>query len=131
MKKWRKISPWFITTCIGVITGLNMDVLAAFELCVSRWNSLWDRILWLYVAASRLSHKLKSAPMWFYIKMHLLVTPGTRNVFQSLLYMKHVNNKKTIVKKTAQRNPYFAHTDQLLLGMYTNEDVTVRETQET
>ena len=126
--------------CKGVITGVVEDDLAAIEPgppCVSRWNTLWSRILRLYVATSRPSHELKrivitiikfSAPMWFYIKIHPYVTHGSRNVFQSLLYMKHLNSEEeTIVKKAVQRNAYFAHTDQLLLGMCADEDMTVRE----
>lgn len=39
--------------------------------------------------------------------------------------MKHLDCKKTTVKKTAQRNVYFCNTDQLL-GMCAYEDMTVR-----
>ena len=40
--------------------------------------------------------------------------------------MKKLDNKeKAIVKRTVQRDAYFAHTDQLLLGMYADEYINV------
>lgn len=57
------------------------DDLAAIEPgppCVSRWNTLWSRILRLYVATPRPSYELKriviviikfSAPMWFFYQV--------------------------------------------------------------
>lgn len=63
-----------------------------------------------------------------FFKLHPYVTHGPKNVFQSLHYMKQLNNEeKAIVKKTVQRNVFFAHTDQLLLGMCADEDRNVRK----
>ena len=58
------------------------DDLAAIEpglLCVSRWNTLWSKILRIYVATAQPSYQLEkiatmlvkfSEPMWFQIKRY-------------------------------------------------------------
>lgn len=109
---------------------LMMIVIEPAQLCVSKWNTLYSSILRLYVATWRPSYELKwivikiiksSAAMWFYVKMKPYLTYSSRNVFQSLLYMKNMNSKKTtIVKKTVERY-------QLLLGMCADEIVTIRK----
>ena len=114
------------------------DDLAAIEPgppCVSRWNTLWGRVLRVYVATAQPSNQLQrianmvkfSVPMWFQIKRHLCITDGPHNTFVCLQLLKHLNNTEiNIVKEVVQRNAFFAHPDQLLLAMRTDRDEAVR-----
>ncbi|QQP38148.1 Uncharacterized protein FKW44_018646 [Caligus rogercresseyi] len=126
--------------CIGIINGTIDKDLAAIEPgppCVSRGNTLWSRILRLYVATLKPSNELKrvvfviikfSAPMWFFIKLNPYAKHGSKNVFQSLQYIKKLNSEeRSIIQKTIKRNAFFAHTDQLLLCMCTDEDLYIRK----
>ena len=125
--------------CRAIINGHVDDDLAAIEpgpACVSRWNTLWSRICRLYVATHRPSRQLTrlttiivrfSAPMWFHIKYHQFAHEGAKNVFKCLQLMKSLNaQEKSIAKKSIQRNAFFAHSDQILLSMCTDEDIAVR-----
>ena len=124
---------------MGVITGVVTDDLAAIEPgppCVSRWNTLWSRILRLYIATLRPSHQLKrivnmiikfSAPMWFIIKCNPLATQGSLNTFKAMQLLKNLNPaEKSVAKKALQRNAFFAHSDQLLLAMCADPDEFIR-----
>ena len=103
---------------------------------MSRWNTLWSRILRLYASVAQPTFELKrivngivkfSAPMWFHIKCNPLVIHGPHNTFQSFKFLKHLSaDEKKIAKKAIQRNAFFAHPDQLLLAMCADIDESVR-----
>ena len=88
---------------IATIVGKVDDDLAAIEPgppCVSRWNTLWSRVLRVYVATAQLSNQLQrianmvvkfSVPMWFQIKRHSCITDGPHNTFVCLQLLKHLN----------------------------------------
>lgn len=118
MKKKRKICLVIRNNCIECLKELlHMLLMMAYwdsQLCVSKWNTLWSRILRLYVAKSRPSYELKwiiitiimsSAPMCFYVKMNRNLTYGARNVFRSLLCKKSLNSNKNTIEK---KNAYFS-----------------------
>jgi hypothetical protein len=124
---------------LAVISGMVDDNLAAIEPgppCISRWLTLWGRILRIYVATPRPNKELKrmvnmivkfSVPMWFHIKRHPYAAAGPHNTFMGLQLMKNLNSEeKKIVKEAVQRNAYFAHPDQLILAMCADKDETVR-----
>ena len=124
---------------IAIIVGKKDDDLAAIEpgpLCVSRWNTLWSRVLKIYVATAQPSNQLQrianmvvkfSVPMWFQIKRHSYTTDGSHNTFVCLQLLKHLKNVEiNIVKEAVQRNVFFAHPDQLLFSMCTDRDEAVR-----
>ena len=115
---------------IVIIVRKVDDDLAAIEPgppCVSRWNTLWSRVLRVYVATAQPSNQLKriakmvvkfSVPMWFQIKRHSYMTDCSHNPFICLQLLKHLNDMEiNIVKKAVQRNAFFAHPDQLLFAM--------------
>ena len=82
---------WIVT-----IVGKVNDDLAAIEPgppCVSRCNTLWNRVLRVYVATAQPSNQLQrianmvvkfSVPMWFQIKRHSYMTDGPHNTFVCL-----------------------------------------------
>ena len=124
---------------IATIVGKVDDDLAAIEPgppCVSRRNTLWSRVLRVYVATAQPSNQLQrianmvvklSVPMWFQIKRHSCMTDGRHNTFVCLQLLKHLNNTEiNIVEEVVQRNAFFAHPDQLLLAMCTDRDEAVR-----
>ena len=104
--------------------------------CVSRWNTLWSRVLRVSVATAQPSNQFQrianmvvkfSMPMWFQIKRHSHMTDGPHNIFVCLQLLKHLNNTEiNIDKEVVQRNAFFAHSDQLLLAMCIDRDETVR-----
>ena len=72
------------------------DDLAAIEPgtpCVSKWNTLWSRVLRVYIATAQPSNQLQRianmvmkffVPMWFQIKRHSYMTDGLHNTFVCL-----------------------------------------------
>ena len=104
--------------------------------CVSRWKTLWSRVLKIYVATAQPSYQLEriasmlvkfTEPMWFQIKKHPSMVDGQHNTFVSLQFLKHLNNNEmNIVKEVVQKNAFFAHSDQLLLAMCTSKNVAIR-----
>ena len=104
--------------------------------CVSRWNTLWSRVLRVYISTAQPSNQLQRianmvikffVPMWFQIKRHSYMTDDLHNTFVCLQLLKHLNNTEiNIVKEVVQRNAFFAHPDQLLLTMCTDRDEAVR-----
>ena len=126
--------------CLGVINGEVSEGLANIEpgpACVSRWNTLWSRILRIYIATKKPSVALTrlsniivkfSAPMWSVIKCHPYATEGSKNTFQTIQYSKNLNKKEqTLAQPVIQRNAFFAHPDQLLLAMCSDENISIRK----
>ena len=80
---------------------------------VFRWNTLWSRVLKVYVATAQQSNQLQrianmvvkfSVPMWFQIKRHSYMTDGLHNTFVNLQLLKHLNNTEiNIVKEMVQK----------------------------
>ena len=125
---------------IATIVGKVDDDRAAIERgppCVSRWITLWSRVLRVYVATAQPSNHFQrianmmvkfSVPMWFQIKRHSYMTDDPHNTFVCLQLLKHLNNtEKNIVKEVLQRNAFFAHPYQLLLAMCTVRDEAVNK----
>ena len=126
--------------CLSIIDGEISADLANIEpgpACVSRWNTLWSRILRIYVATHQPSKSLLrlstiiikfSAPMWFMIKSNPYAIHGPNNVLKTLTYLKNLNTEeKNIAKKSIQRNAFFAHPEQVLLAMCADENELVRK----
>lgn len=102
--------------------------------CVSRWKTLWSIIFRLYVGTSRTIYELKNYSNYnvqcsnidFY-QVAPLCNTRPKESFPVPANMKQLNNKeKAILKRTDQRNRFFAHTVQLF-GMCADENLNVRE----
>ena len=63
--------------------------------------------------------------MWFTIKCNPLFIHGSKNTFMTTSEESYLT-EKVIAKKVIQRNPYFAHTDQVALAMCSDESKVIR-----
>lgn len=126
--------------CQAVITGNMEEDLALLEpgpLSHSRWLTLAQRILSLYVRTKHPNTALRRlasivvkfyAPCWFTIKHHSLCTDGPRNLFLMINLLTHLNGKeKQVAKKAIQRNAFYAHPENLLLTMLSDDEPKIRK----
>ena len=126
--------PW------GVITG-NIDNDLAFlevgPMNHSRWLTLACRILRYYVSISKPTKNLKLIaefivkvyfPSWFDIKINKYLTGGPKNLFNVIQRINKFpdSNARNICYKVIDNNSYFAHGENILIGMLADEDEEVR-----
>ena len=103
----------------------------------ARWLTTGSRILRLYVSTEDPTDNLRSlakfvmevyAPMWFLIKSNPYVEFGPRHICTALsLIRKQPEEIARVVFPVLQRNSYFAHSDNILLSMLTDEKPQIRE----
>jgi hypothetical protein len=103
----------------------------------SRWLTTASRILRLYVAEKTPSANLVTivtyivrvyTPMWFEIKTKPSCSDGARHVWKLISYSRYLEGDlKAVVDKVIQRNAYFAHSENLLLSMLSNEREFIRK----
>jgi len=124
--------------CLAVQTGHVSDNLASKNpgtLNHARWLTLANRILRLYVSSmdpTYILFRLVSfvvnhyAPNWFFIKAHPKCTDGPRNLFHQIQLTSRLSREdREIVEPVVQRNAFFAHPENLLLTMLTDECVNI------
>jgi hypothetical protein len=126
--------------CWGVITGNIDDDLAFLEVGPmnhSRWLTLACRILRYYVSISKPTKNLKLIaefivkvyfPSWFDIKINKYLTDGPKNLFNVIQRINKFpdTNARNICYKVIDNNSYFAHGENILIGMLADEDEEVR-----
>ena len=125
--------------CWGVITGNIDDELAFLEvgpMYHSRWLTLACRILRYYVSISKPTKNLKLIaefivkvylPSWFDIKIIKYLTDGPKNLFNVIQRINNFpdSNARNICYKVIDNNSYFAHGENILIGMLADEDEEV------
>ena len=107
-----------------VISGTcpaDMALLEPGPVFHSRWLTLWERILRLYMCSSKPSYKLKrlvavivkfSAPMWFTIKCIPNIGDGAKHVFRAIKLLKNLTpTESKIARKTVFRSPGMGSVD--------------------
>jgi hypothetical protein len=68
------------------------------------------------------------APMWFNIKSKPSCKDGARHVYETVHLVQSLPSQvKQIVQPVIQRNAYFAHPENLLLSMISDEKMNIRE----
>lgn len=102
----------------------------------SRWVTTANRWMRVYIGTKRPSAVLKNitvvimkvyVPMWFRIKKDWQCTEGARHVFESIQRAKEVPKAyRDVMHKYIQNNAYFAHPENVLLSMVTDERPQVR-----
>lgn len=103
----------------------------------SRWLTIANRILRLYVSSVKPSKNLRTltqfvvkvyAPVWFEIKSKPTCRHGTLHLW-SLIYKSRIFDSaiKNIIDPVIQRNGYFAHQENILLAMITDGRQHIRE----
>ena len=67
-------------------------------------------------------------PTWFKIKKHSQIIHGAKNFFNLVHHIQQFSNSKirSTVLKVVQRNAFFAHPENVLLGMLGDNDEEIR-----
>ncbi|CAG9834995.1 unnamed protein product [Diabrotica balteata] len=132
--KNRKVLPKAIS--LGVCTD-ELTSRQPGNMSHSRWTTTTNRILCLYIGTMDSSEELQElvdyitkvyAPVWFHIKGQLSCEMGPKHIFKSIQYSRCLSDKvKTVVVPVIQRNAFFAHLENLLLAMITDNRGFVKE----
>ena len=126
--------------CLAILTGDMPKTLALREigpLCHARWLTLACRVLRYCVRQKNPSKNLKDIaefcvkvyfPSWFNIKKNKYITDGPRNLHFLVEKTMSFPDKKVrdIAMRYIQINAYFAHPENILLGMLNDDDQEVR-----
>jgi len=107
------------------------------KLVMSRWLTLANRILRLYVATKEPSNCLSTitefvlkvyAPVWFAVKSKPSCKDGAKHLWMLANKSRYLPDYlKSIVDPVIQRNAFFAHPENVLLSMITDERKSIRE----
>ena len=98
----------------------------------SRWLTTASRILRLYIGTLKPTDNLKTvvkyrvrlyAPVWFEIKSSPRCTEGARHLWKLMMsYCRYLTGElREIVDAVIQRNAYFAHPENILIAMISDD----------
>jgi hypothetical protein len=131
---------YLLHICQAVISGhcpVSLSHRQPGKLVMSRWVTMANRVLRLYVATEQPDENLKTvaefivrvyAPMWFAVKSKPCCKDGSRHLFQQLKSSRYLPDRlKAIVDPVIQRNAYFGHPENILLAMLTDERAYIRK----
>ena len=103
----------------------------------SRWLTTANRILRFYVSQANPFTSLiliaefimkVYAPMWFRIKCNSLVVNGAKHLHETIQKTRRIPSEiQEIVLPRIQRNGYFSQSENILLAMFNDENMIVRE----
>lgn len=103
----------------------------------SRWLTFACRMLRLYVATPKPTWQLKTvvefiikvyAPLWFTIKRNSSSTEGARHFLKMAMFSRYLPMElKNIMDECLERNAFFAHTENILLAMLSDDRTFVRK----
>jgi hypothetical protein len=103
----------------------------------SRWLTTANRILRVYVSTDEPSQKLIDlvtfimlvyVPMWFLIKSKPSCKDGARHMHEMIRKSRYLSHElKEIVDPVLKRNAFFAHPENMLLAMITDDRPHIRE----
>ena len=126
--------------CMAVMIGSvdeDLQYLEVGPIVHSRWLTLASRILRLYVSKCNPSENLQSCarfcinvyfPTWFEIKKQSQIVQGAKNFFNLVHRIQRFPHSKirSIALKVVQRNAFFAHPENVLLGMLADNEEEIR-----
>ena len=125
--------------CEAVITGccsLSLSRRDPGAMSHSRWLTTANRILRLYVASECPSDNLKTlatyvvrvyGPMWFHIKMKPSCKDGSLHLWRTISRSRYLPKVyKAVIDPVIQRNGFFGHPENILLGMITDTRKHIR-----
>lgn len=126
--------------CKSVVSGVCSASLAKRnpgKLVHSRWVTTANRILRLYISSTTPSKNLiilatfvvkVYAPCWFLIKKSSSCIYGAQHIYESIQRSRYLpESLRDIIDPVLQRNAYFAHCENILLGMIFDKRQFVRE----
>ncbi|CAG9834556.1 unnamed protein product [Diabrotica balteata] len=97
----------------------------------ARWVTTANRVLRLYIASSSPSDQLKDlakyvalvyAPSWFTIKCNHKLKDGSSNLWKMLDFSSYMSHEqKKVIHKCIQNNAYFAHPENMLVAMLSDD----------
>ncbi|CAH1101610.1 unnamed protein product [Psylliodes chrysocephalus] len=103
----------------------------------ARWLTTTNRILRLYVASEQPSNELKTItefilkvypPVWFDIKVRSSCTEGSGHLFFLIRTSRYLPAPvKDVIDPVIQRNAFFAHPENILFSMLTDDRKPMRE----
>ena len=103
----------------------------------SRWLTTANRLLKLYVATENPSETLRNlvtyvmkvyAPVWFHIKTKSSCSEGSRHLWRIIKFSRNLTPElKAIVEPVIQRNGYFGTSENILVVMFTDDRLQIRE----
>lgn len=124
----------------AVISGKcspDLSNLSPGKMSHARWLTKANRILRLYVSTDIPTNELKQlatfvvkvySPIWFEIKLHPSCKDGARHFWKLLFYSRYLPQElKNVIDPVIKRNAFFAHPENLLLSMLSDEQKHVRE----
>lgn len=131
---------YLLEMCKSISSGICLPDLAMKKpgkLAHSRWLTLANRILRLYVGTESPSENLKTlteyvvkvyAPIWFYIKLKPSCVDGAKHLWRLIMFSRYLCDEYLkIIDPVIQRNNYYAHPENMLLCMLTDERKHIRE----
>lgn len=126
--------------CQAVSSGVCSESLAVRnpgKICQSRWLTLANNSLRKYVGTLKPTKELKDfvtfilkvyAPTWFTIKINNKCVNGAANLLYLIKASRYLPLKYRIkVDESIQRNAYFAHHENILLGMLHDSREDIRK----
>lgn len=103
----------------------------------SRWLTTACRILRVYIGTDKPNKKLKVLtefvmkvylPVWFAIKCNPYCYNGAHNVWLSISLSRQFDKEiKRIIDPVIQRNSFFGHSENILLAMTVDPQLTIRQ----
>lgn len=106
------------------------------RLNLSRWLTTASRILRLYVTQTEASKELKTltffimkiyAPFWFLIKNNPYAIHGSRYIFKYIEWTRELPNEiQVVIESSIQINAFFAHPENIILSMITDDKREIR-----
>lgn len=125
--------------CRAIDSGSCNDSLAKRnpgKIVHSRWLTMANRILRLYLSSDEPSENLKClvefilkvyAPMWFNIKTRPHCIYGSQHLHQTIKLSRYLApSLKTKIDAVIQRNGYFGHPENIILAMLADERTSVK-----
>src|SRR6218665_943235 len=125
--------------CEAVINGHCPPALSRRDpgaMSHSRWITTANRILRSYVSSKYPSNNLKTlatyvvrvyAPMWFYIKMNPSCKDGSLYLWRTIFRSRYLPEViKAVIDPVIQRNGFFGHPENILLGMISDTRKHIR-----
>ena len=135
-----KDQKYLFDICKGIELGIVSDSLARKEpgpVVHSRWLTTANRILRLYVSDKQPSAELVLltdyvlqvyAPVWFSIKLEPECFKGVKHLWLMAKLSRFLpDDVREVVDRSIERNCFFAHPENLLLTMLTDERKEIRE----
>ena len=125
--------------CLAIIAGKrdsDFSMIEVSPIVHSRWHTLACRILRCYVSEQKLSTAPVTLskfceqvyfPLWFQIKSKRKLSDGPKSLFNLYKRIHNFSNLKVqnIALEVIERNAFFAHPENILLGMVADPDESI------